>query len=152
MNFDTIVNQFNMAAVHYAGAIQPYALKLFVALLLIDVTVTGIQFLVDQADAPHYIGRLLRHVLSGGFIYLMIVNAFPWMSMILQSFSRIGAATTGLPNLNPDTVLKLGGTMAETIVDTPASVGLMQNLELAIVQSVAAFFILLSFGIAAAMF
>jgi P-type conjugative transfer protein TrbL len=150
MNFDTIVNQFNMAAVHYAGAIQPYALKLFVALLLIDVTVTGIQFLVDQADAPHYIGRLVRRVLSGGFIYLMIVNAFPWMTAILQSFSRIGSAATGLPRLSPQTVLNLGGTMAETIFDTPASASLMPNLELAIVQSVSAFFVLLSFVIAAA--
>ena len=41
--------------------------------------------------------------------------------------------------------------MAETIFDTPANAGLLPNLELAIVQSVAAFFILLSFVIAAAM-
>ncbi len=151
MDFNAVADQFTATAARYAGAIQPYALNLFLALFFIDVLVTAIQYMVDQGDAPHYVGRLLRHILSGGFIYLMIVNAFPWMSMILQSFSRIGAATTGLPNLNPDTVLKLGGTMAETIFDTPASVGLMQNLELAIVQSVAAFFILLSFVIAAAM-
>jgi len=151
MDFNAVADQFTATAARYAGAIQPYALNLFLALFFIDVLVAAIQYMVDQGDAPHYVGRLLRHILSGGFIYLMIVNAFPWMSMILQSFSRIGAATTGLPNLNPDTVLKLGGTMAETIFDTPANVGLMQNLELAIVQSVAAFFILLSFVIAAAM-
>lgn len=40
--------------------------------------------------------------------------------------------------------------MAETIFDTPASASLMNNFELAIVQSVAAFFVLLSFVIAAA--
>ena len=150
MNFDAIVNQFNAAAVHYSSAIQPYALKLFAALLFIDVTVTGIQFLVDQGDAPHYIGRVVRHVLSGGFIYLMIINAFPWMTAILQSFSRIGSAATGLPRLSPQTVLNLGGIMAETIFDTPASAPLMPNLELAIVESVSAFFVLLSFVIAAA--
>lgn len=151
MDFNAVADQFTAAAARYAGAIQPYALNLFLALFFIDVLATAIQYMVDQGDAPHYVGRLLRHILSGGFIYLMIVNAFPWMSMILQSFSRVGAATTGLPNLNPDTVLKLGGTMAETIFDTPANTGLMQNLEFAIVQSVAAFFILLSFVIAAAM-
>ena len=31
-------------------------------------------------------GRLLKHVLSGGFVYLMIVNAFPWMNTCLKSF------------------------------------------------------------------
>jgi P-type conjugative transfer protein TrbL len=151
MDFNAITDQFTATATSYAGSIQPYALKLFVSLFLLDVLVTAIQFVVDQGDAPHYLGRLFRHVFSGGFIYLMIVNAFPWMSDVLKSFSRIGAAATGLPSLNPNTVLKLGGTMAETIFDTPANAGLLPNLELAIVQSVAAFFILLSFVIAAAM-
>ena len=131
-------------------AIQPYALKLFVALLFIEVLVTCLQFMLDQGDAPHYLGRLFRHVLSAGFIYLMIVNAFPWMTLVLQSFGQIGSAATGLPNLNPSTVVKIGGSMAETIFDTPASASLMPNIELAIVESVSAFFILLSFVIAAA--
>jgi len=151
MDFNAITDQFTATATRYAGSIQPYALKLFVSLFLLDVLVTAIQFVIDQGDAPHYLSRLFRHILSGGFIYLMIVNAFPWMSDVLMSFSRIGAAASGLPSLNPNTVLKLGGTMAETIFDTPANAGLLPNLELAIVQSVAAFFILLSFVIAAAM-
>jgi type IV secretion system protein TrbL len=151
MDFNAITDQFTATATRYAGSIQPYALKLFVSLFLLDVLVTAIQFVVDQGDAPQYLGRLFRHILSGGVIYLMIVNAFPWMSDVLKSFSMIGAAATGLPSLNPNTVLKLGGAMAETIFETPASAGLLPNLELAIVQSVAAFFILLSFVIAAAM-
>src|SRR5579862_1739056 len=145
-----VVNQFNSAAVHYATAIQPYALKLFLALFFLDVLVTAIQFIVDQGDAPHYIGKLFRHALGGGFIYLMIVNAYPWMTAVLQSFSRIGASATGLPSLNPRSILQIGGNMAQTIFNTPASAGLMPNLELAIVESVSAFFILLSFVIAAA--
>lgn len=148
--FNTVVSQFTTAATHYAAAIQPYALRLFLALLFIDVLVTCIQFLIDQGDAPHYIGRLIRHILSGGFIYLMIVNAFPWMTAVLQSFSRIGATATGLPNLNPQTVLGIGGSMAETLFNSPASASFMPNLELAIVESVSAFFVLLSFVIAAA--
>ena len=148
--FNTVVAQFTTAATHYAAAIQPYALRLLLALLFIDVLVTCIQFLIDQGDAPHYIGRLIRHVLSGGFIYLMIVNAFPWMTAVLQSFSRIGSTVTGLPNLNPQTVLGIGGSMAETLFDSPASASFMPNLELAIVESISAFFVLLSFVIAAA--
>ena len=81
---------------------------------------------------------------------MMIVNAFPWMTAVLQSFSRIGATATGLPNLNPQTVLGIGGSMAETLFNSPASASFMPNLELAIVESVSAFFVLLSFVIAAA--
>lgn len=149
-SFNGVIVQFTTASTHYAAAIEPYALKLFVSLLFIDVLVTAIQFFLDQGDAPHYVGRLIRHLLSGGFVYLMIVNAFPWMTTVLQSFSRIGAAATGLPNLNPSTVLKIGGTMAETIFDSPANASLMPNLELAIVQTVSAFFVLIPFVVAAA--
>ena len=45
----------------------------------------------------------------------------------------------------------IGASMAETIFNSPATSSTLSNLELAIVQSVAAFFVLLSFVIAAAM-
>jgi P-type conjugative transfer protein TrbL len=150
--FNSVVNQFATAGTRYAAAIQPYALKLFIALFLIDILVTWIQFLAEgQLEASFYLGRLIKHIFTGGFIYLMIVNAFTWMYAVIQSFSRIGAAATGLPALSPQSVLTLGGNMAETIFNTPANASLMNNLEVAIVQSVAAFFVLLSFVIAAAM-
>ena len=132
--------------------IQPYAIKLFLALLLIDILVTWIQFTAEgQLDASHFLGRLIKHILSGGFVYLMIVNAFSWMNAVVKSFSTIGAAVTGLPALSPQTVLQLGANMAGTIFDAPANASMMTNIELAIVQSVAAFFVLLSFVVTAAM-
>ena len=151
-NFNDIVAQFYTAAAKYSAGIQPYAIKLFVALLLIDILVTWIQFTAEgQLDAAHFLGRLIKHMLSGGFVYLMIINAFPWMNAVVKSFSSIGAAVTGLPALSPQTVLQLGANMAGTLFDAPANASLMTNLELAIVQSVAAFFVLLSFVVTAAM-
>ena len=81
----------------------------------------------------------------------MIVNAFTWMNLVLKSFSAIGASVTGLPALSPQSVIVIGASMAETIFNSPATSSTLSNLELAIVQSVAAFFVLLSFVIAAAM-
>ncbi len=150
--FDAIAGQFYTAGLNYSAAIQPYALKLFVALLLVDILVTWIQFTAEgQLDASHFLGRLVKHILSGGFVYLMIVNAFPWMNAVLRSFSTIGAAVTGLPALSPQTVLRIGGQIANTIFDAPANASLMTDIELAIVQSVSAFMVLLSFVITAAM-
>ncbi len=151
-NFNDIVAQFYTAAAKYSAGIQPYAIKLFVALLLIDILVTWIQFTAEgQLDASHFLGRLIKHMLSGGFVYLMIVNAFFWMNAVVKSFSSIGAAVTGLPALSPQSVLQLGANMAGTIFNAPANASLMTNIELAIVQSVAAFFVLLSFVTTAAM-
>jgi type IV secretion system protein TrbL len=149
---DTIATQFYTAGLKYSLAIQPYALKLFFTLLLIDIIVTWIQYNAEgQLDPSHFFGRMLKHILSGSFIYLMIVNAFPWMTAVMSSFSAIGASVTGLPKLSPQTVLQLGGQMAGTIFDTPANASLMSNFEIAIVQSVCGFFVLLAFTITAAM-
>ena len=151
-NFNDIANQFYATGARYSAAIEPYALKLFVGLLLIEILVTWIQFVAEgQLDGPYFLGRLLKQMLAGGFVYLMIVKAFPWMSAVLKSFSAIGAAVTGLPSLNPQSVLQLGSTMAATIFDAPANTSIMTNVELLIVQSVSAFVVLLSFVITASM-
>jgi P-type conjugative transfer protein TrbL len=151
-NFNDIANQFFVAGANYSAAIQPYAIKLFVALIVLDVLVTWIQFIAEgQLDASHFLGRLIKHILSGGFVYLMIVNAFSWMNAVIKSFSAIGVAVTGLPALSPQTVLELGSTMASTIFDSPANTSMITNIELAIVQSVSAFIVLLSFVITASM-
>jgi type IV secretion system protein TrbL len=150
--FDSIATQFYTAGANYSAAIQPYAVKLFIGLLLLDLLVTWIQFTAEgQVDSSYYIGRLLKQILGGGFVYLMIVNAFSWMNAVLQSFSAIGAAITGLPALSPQTVFLIGGNMASAIFNTQANASLMTDIELAIVQSVSAFVVLLSFVITAAM-
>ena len=149
---DTIATQFYTAGLKYSLAIQPYALKLFFTLLLIDIVVTWIQYSAEgQLDPSFFLGRMIKHILSGGFIYLMIVNAFPWMTAVMSSFSAIGASVSGLSKLSPQTVLQLGGAMASTIFDTPANASLMSNFEIAIVQSVCGFFVLLAFTVTAAM-
>jgi hypothetical protein len=119
MDPNAIGAQFTSAAAVYAAAIQPYAIKLFFALLFIEVLVTALQYMIDQGEAPRYIGRIFRHLLSAGFVYLMLVNAFPWMAAIIHSFGAIGTAASGVPNLNPATVLSIGGQMAETIFNAP---------------------------------
>ncbi len=70
-SLDTITTQFYNAGVHYSAAIQPYALNLFFALFLIDIIVTWIQYTAEgQLDPSFFLGRLLKHILSGGFVYL----------------------------------------------------------------------------------
>jgi type IV secretion system protein TrbL len=81
----------------------------------------------------------------------MIVNAFSWMTAVIRSLSAIGAAVTGLPSLSPQSVLQIGGNIATTIFNAPATASTITNLELAIVQSVSAFIVLIAFVITAAM-
>ena len=85
-----------------------------------------------------FFGRMIKHVLSGGFVYLMIINGFSWMYLVIQSFSRIGAAISGLPALSPQSVLQAGLNMTSTLTNSPAASGLISSLELAFVEGVLA--------------
>src|SRR5277367_3970412 len=121
-NLDSIATQFYNAGVNYSAAIQPYALKLFFALFLIDIIVTWIQYSAEgQLDPSFFFGRMIKHVLSGGFVYLMIINGFSWMYLVIQSFSRIGSVISGLPSLSPQSVLVAGLSMASTLLNSPAT-------------------------------
>src|SRR5271167_3351300 len=140
LNLDTLTTQFYNAGVHYSTVIQAYALKLFFALLLIDITVTWIQYSAEgQLDPSFFFGRLIKHVLSGGFVYLMIINGFSWMYLVIQSFSRIGAAISGLPALSPQSVLGAGLNMTETLLNSPTTSGMISSFELALVEFFCAF-------------
>src|SRR5260370_28361552 len=120
-NLDSIATQFQIAGAHYSAVIQPYALKLFFALFLIDIVVTWIQYTAEgQIDPSFFLGRLLKHVLSGGFVYLMVINGFSWMYLVIQIFSRIGSAIIGLPALSPESVLQAGHTLAPPLLKNPA--------------------------------
>src|SRR5260370_39681854 len=81
----------------------------------------------------------------------MIVNAFSWMNAVLKSFSAIGASVPGLPALNPQRVLKIGVNTADIIFNSPGNASMMTNFEQAIVQSIAAFIVLLAFVVTASM-
>src|SRR6202521_4117399 len=134
-NLDSITAQFYNAGVNYSAAIQPYALKLFFALFLIDIIVTWIQYSAEgQLDPSFFFGRMIKHVLSGGFVYLMIVNGFSWMYLVIQSFSRIGAALSGVPALSPQSVLVAGLNMTNALISSPTPSGIVSSLELALVE------------------
>ena len=70
---------------------------------------------------------MIKHVLSGGFVYLMIVNGFSWMYLVIQSFSRMGAAISGLPALSPQSVLAGRTEHGETILNSPATSAVMSQ-------------------------
>lgn len=56
------------------------------------------------------------------------------MYMVIQSFSHMGAAISGLPALSPQSVLAAGLNMASTLLESPASSGVMSTLEAALTE------------------
>jgi type IV secretory pathway TrbL component len=102
-----------------------------------------------QLDPSFFLGRMIKHVLSGGFVYLMIVNGFSWMYLVIQSFSRIGSAISGLPALSPQSVLQTGISMANTLINSPTTSGIVSSFELGLIEGVLALIVGSAFVIVA---
>ena len=115
-SLDDAVNRFYAAAQTYSATIQPYAIKLFFGLLLIDLIVTFIQYTADgQIDPISYLGRFVRQLLGAGFVLAMIIYGFQWMTIVINSFGQLGRIITGLPPVSPDSIASAGLQMALTI-------------------------------------
>ena len=80
----------------------------------------------------------------------MIVNAFSWMKAVLKSFSASARPSPVCPRSARRPFCNSAATWPPQS-SSPATASMMTNFELAIVQSVSAFIVLLSFVITAAM-
>lgn len=147
---DVLLAQFQAAGLAYSHAIQPYALKLFFGLFLIDLVVTFVFYTADSAIDPiSYLGRFIRQLMGGGFVIAMITYGFQWMSLVIQSFSAIGSAISGLPALSPQSILTTGISLASVLWNSPTASGLVAGTELAILEGVMALVVLGAFTWAA---
>jgi P-type conjugative transfer protein TrbL len=129
-----IAAQFNAAAQNYSNILQPYAIKLFFSLLLIDIVVTYVQYTADQLEPMRYLGRVLRHLLGGGFVYAMILHGFIWMGWVIVSFGQLGQIISGIPSLSPGSIYATGSTLAATLMNSPTTAGLISSIELAFLE------------------
>ncbi len=139
MGFDHTLALFYEAGRRYSDNVRPYALHLFLALFVIDITVSYVMFVADgQLDPAHFLGRLFRHVLGGGLTLAFILHGWAWLILVLQSFSRIGSVITGgaVTALSPDAVFQVGNQISSTLANTPTGTGIVSSLELAIICGV----------------
>jgi type IV secretion system protein TrbL len=151
VNLNQAVQLFYNAGVGYSTAIQPYAKDLLFGLFLIEIIVNATQYMIEgQLDPWHFAGRFVRQFLTTGFCWWMIVNGFTIMMGVINSFSDIGQALTGAPNLSPQGVLYIGINEFITFMNSPGTSSIISNIELGIVEAVCALIILGCFLLVAA--
>ncbi len=146
---NNLLNQFQTAGQHYSTTLQPIALHLFFVFFGLEVTISFIQYCAEgQLDPVYFLGRLFRHILGGGFTYLMILHSWTWMGYVIQSFSQIGANISGV-GLDPDAILRAGVNLADTLTNTPIGTGFVSSIELAFVAAAIAIIVVIAFAAAA---
>jgi type IV secretion system protein TrbL len=108
---------FSDASVNWQNAIIPYALDLFKLLATVDFAWTGITLLLEKSDLQTFVAAVIRKLMVIGMFYALLVFAPQWFPAIIQSFVQIGGAASGTPTpLNPSDILKMGVTIAGTLL------------------------------------
>ena len=74
-NLDNIAQTFQWAGQRYMAIMQPFAEKIFLGLVLVEIIITCVHFLADQDEPTRLLAEFLKKSLALGFLYAMIVNA-----------------------------------------------------------------------------
>jgi type IV secretion system protein TrbL len=108
---------FSDASVNWQNAIFPFAIDLFKLLATVDFAWTGITLLLEKSDLQALIAGIIKKLMTIGIFYALLVFAPQWFPAIIQSFVQIGGAASGTPTpLNPSDILKMGVTIAGTLL------------------------------------
>jgi len=148
-NLDNIGQTFQWAGQRYMAIMQPFAEKIFLGLVLIEIIITCVHFLTDQDEPTRLLAELVKKSLALGFLYAIIVNAPIWFSAIIQGFQQIGGQAAGIPDLSPSTVFNNGLAMFQTIYRGFGSLGWFHVTIAALIALVAGLIMFLSFALIA---
>jgi P-type conjugative transfer protein TrbL len=122
-NLDNIAQTFQWAGQRYMAIMQPFAEKIFLGLVLIEIIITCIHFLLDQNEPTRLFAEFTKKSLALGFLYALIVNAPFWFIAIIHGFEEVGGTAAGIPSLSPSTVFDNGLAMFQTIYRGFGSLG-----------------------------
>jgi len=148
-NLDNIAQTFQWAGQRYMAIMQPFAEKIFLGLVLIEIIITCVHFIVDQDEPTRLVAEFVRKSLALGFLYAMIVNAPDWFTAILQGFAQIGGQAAGVASLSPSTVFTDGLTMFQTLYRGFASLGWFHLTMASLIALIAGLIMFLSFALIA---
>jgi len=148
-NLDNIAQTFQWAGQRYMAIMQPFAEKIFLGLVLIEIIITCIHFLADQDEPTRLLAEFVKKSLALGFLYGLIVNAPIWFMAIIHGFEQIGGTAAGVPSLSPTTVFNNGLAMFQTIYRGFGSFGWFHLTIASLIALVAGLIMFLSFALIA---
>ena len=148
-NLDNIGQTFQWAGQRYMAIMQPFAEKIFLGLVLIEIIITCVHFLTDQDEPTRLLAELIKKSLALGFLYAMIVNAPIWFSAIIQGFQQIGGQAAGIPGLSPSSAFNSGLALFQIIYRGFGSLGWFHVTLAALIALIAGLIMFLSFALIA---
>ena len=139
-----IEQSFESATSGWYAAVFPFASSLFFALVAIELTWAAIRWTLERDDGVSILISLFRHIVAVSFFWALLLHAPEWMGAVVDSFQLIGARVSGLPTLNPSTVLDQGFAVCGGIFTSLATTGFFSAPMAHIIAIVAVLMVIIS--------
>lgn len=116
---DTVKDQYLAQTRTWLGPISSIARRLFIALALIEFTVSGFLWLVRKDDLTEIAQKLMLKVILTSFCLMLITGARVWLPPIVNSFAVAGrsAGVVAVP-AGPSEIIDLGIQLSLWTIDT----------------------------------
>lgn len=144
-----IVQDYENATLGWFDVIFPYAQRLFFGLVVLELIWSAAWWVFERDNPNSVIAALLYKIIAISFMFAILLHADAWIPAIANSFIEVGAAASGLPELNPSTVLDKGIVVAKRVLDPIGTLGFFKAPVATLIGALTALFAVLAFALIA---
>lgn len=131
------------------AAILPFTYNLFWLLVLLDVTYSTMQHVIERKTFEDSFAWLTRKAITVGFFFTLIKMSGEWIPQIIDSFTKIGKTASGTPSITPDSILGYGVDLGTNIFTALGKLGILEQIGLAIPMLFVGLFVVIAFTVIA---
>src|SRR5206468_10817895 len=103
-----ILSQYHSAAMTWETMVFGYAKDLFYLLAVIELSWTFLELFLQQSDFQAWMFGFMRSILAILAFYALLLYGNEWFPAVVSSFTKIGAAASGIPSISPTAVFTQG--------------------------------------------
>ena len=143
---DCVLGNFQRASANWETRLLGFATRLFWILALIEFSWAAGQLALRGADFSEWTASLVNQVLFIGFFSYLLTHSAELARAVVNSFRDAANAASGTTLLRPSDIFDVGVNLASSVIGGGSYWNVPHNLVLAL----AAFFLIISFGLIAA--
>ena len=143
---DCVLDTFRNATRTWEASLAQLALRLFWILALIEFTWAAIQLAFRGADLGEWLAALFNQIMFIGFFAALLQFSAEWAGAIVASFREAANIAGGVSVIRPSDLFDVGVKLGSALISDLS----VLNLAFSLVLIVAAFFLLIAFGLIAA--
>ena len=144
---NSITDDYLQAFQHFSTIAYQAGMHLAYSLATLTLVISTIMMLLQQDELNKMFSKWLQTALLYGLFFTLIKFGGAWMPDILNSFMAIGAKSSGLGSLTPESVFNVGVTIANKMFTLTNNPNIhWYNLGIILAGEICGFFILIIYA------